>query len=126
VLITAALEQRVNIKFCIKLGEKPTETYEMLQTVYDHEALSRSSVFGWFKRFKDGRGVLQYDPRSGRLSTSRNAYRIANVREMLTRDFRMTLRMMSDELNIIRRRFFKSSMKIYGRARSAQSSPHTV
>jgi hypothetical protein len=33
--------------------------------------------------------------------------------------------MMAEELNIIRRRFVKSSMKIYGKGRSAQSSSHT-
>jgi hypothetical protein len=71
----------------------------MLQTVYGDESLSRSSAFEWFKRFKDWRD----DPRSGRLSTSRNADIIVNVREMVTRDRRLTLRMMSDELNINRR-----------------------
>jgi hypothetical protein len=43
---------------------------------------------------------LQDDPRSGRPSTSRNADTIANVREMVTRDRRLILRMMLDELNI--------------------------
>jgi hypothetical protein len=45
----------VNIKYV-------TETYEMLQTVDGDEALSRRSVFEWFKRFKDGREDLQDDP----------------------------------------------------------------
>jgi hypothetical protein len=45
------MEQRVNIKFCVKLGKTPTETYEMLQTVYGDEALSHSSVFEWFKLY---------------------------------------------------------------------------
>jgi hypothetical protein len=44
----------MNIKFGVKLGKTPTETHEMLQTVYGDEALSRSSVLEWFKRFKDG------------------------------------------------------------------------
>jgi hypothetical protein len=85
VFLTAVIEQRVNIKFCVKLGKTPTETYEMLQTVYGGEALSRSSsVFGWFERFKDGREDPLGDPRSGSPSTSRNADTIANVREMVT------------------------------------------
>jgi hypothetical protein len=49
VFLTAAMEQRVNIKFCVKVGKIPTETFEMLQTVYGDEALSRSSVLEWFK-----------------------------------------------------------------------------
>jgi transposase len=86
VFLTDVVEQRVNIKFCVKLGKTPTETYEILQTAYGDEAVSRNSVFEWFKRFKDGREDLQDDPRSGRPSTSRNADTIANVREMVTRD----------------------------------------
>jgi transposase len=74
----------VNIKFCVKLGKMPTESHEMLQTAYGDDSLSRSSVFEWFKRFKDGHGDLQDDPRSGRPSTSRNTDTIANVREMVT------------------------------------------
>jgi hypothetical protein len=69
----------------------------MLQIVYGDEALSRSSAFEWFK---DGLEDLQDDPQSGRPSTSRNADTIVNVREMVTWDRWLTLRMMSDELNI--------------------------
>jgi hypothetical protein len=42
----------------------PTETYEMLQSVYGDEALTHSSVFEWFKRFKNGHEDLQDDSRS--------------------------------------------------------------
>jgi hypothetical protein len=72
----------------------------MLLTVYSDEALSGSNVFEWFKLFKDGRADLQDDPRSGRPSTSRNANTIANIREMVTGDRRLTLRMMLDVINI--------------------------
>jgi transposase len=65
-----AMVQRMNTKFAFKLGKTPIETYEMLQTVCGDEALSRSCVFDWFKRFKDGREDLQDDPRSGRPSAS--------------------------------------------------------
>jgi hypothetical protein len=91
---------RDNIKFCFKLGGTPIETYEILQTVCGDEALSRSSVFKWFKRIKDGREDVQDDPRSGSPSASRNADTIANVREMVTRHRRGSLRKMEDELNI--------------------------
>jgi hypothetical protein len=57
-------------------------------------------VYGRFKRFKDWRGDLQDDPRSGRPSTSRNANRISNVREMSTRECLRAVRMMSAELNV--------------------------
>jgi hypothetical protein len=59
------MEQRMNIKFCVKLGKTPTETYEMLQTVYSDGALSRSSVFEWFKRFEDGREIFRMIQEAG-------------------------------------------------------------
>jgi hypothetical protein len=93
------MEQRVNIKFCVKLGKMPTDTYEILQTVYGDEALSCSSVFEWFKRFKYWREDLQDDPRRKLPTTSRNADTIAKVRKLVIRDRRLTLRMMSDQLN---------------------------
>jgi transposase len=77
------MEQRVNTKFCFKLGKTPTEIYEMLQTVCGDKGLSRSGVFEWFKRFTDGREDLPDDPRSGRPSASRNADTNANVCEMV-------------------------------------------
>jgi hypothetical protein len=49
VFLTAVMEQRVNIKFCVKLDKTGTETYEMLKTVYGDEALNRSIVFEWFE-----------------------------------------------------------------------------
>ena len=45
-------EQRVNVKFCVKLGKSAKETYHLLKKVYSDECLSRTQVFEWFKRFK--------------------------------------------------------------------------
>jgi hypothetical protein len=98
------MQQRVNTKFCFKMDKTPAEIYEMLQTVHGDEALSRSIVFKCFRRFKDGREDLQDDPRNGSPSTPRTADTIANVRDMLTRDRRLALRMMSDELNMNKER----------------------
>ncbi|XP_041379219.1 histone-lysine N-methyltransferase SETMAR-like [Gigantopelta aegis] len=35
------LEQRANIKFCVKLGKSATESLEMLKQAYRNEAMSR-------------------------------------------------------------------------------------
>jgi hypothetical protein len=40
-------DQRVNIKFCVKLGKTPTGTYA--HSVCGEEALSGSSLSEWFK-----------------------------------------------------------------------------
>ena len=42
-------EQRWAIKFCVKLGESATVTYEKLQRAYGENSLSRAQVFRWHK-----------------------------------------------------------------------------
>ena len=62
---------RVNVKFLAKLGKSATETYGLLKEVYGHDCLSRTRVFEWFKRFKEGREDIEDDPRLGRPSSSK-------------------------------------------------------
>jgi hypothetical protein len=38
------LEQRINIKFCAKLGKSTSETLQMLTEVYGADAMKKSSV----------------------------------------------------------------------------------
>jgi hypothetical protein len=42
-------EQCCAIKFCVKLGESATVTYEKLQRAYEEHSLSRAQVFRWHK-----------------------------------------------------------------------------
>ena len=65
-------EQRICIKFGFKIGKTATETYQLLQQAYAEDAMDRTQVFDWFRRFKEGRTSTESDPRSGRPSTSRN------------------------------------------------------
>jgi hypothetical protein len=64
------MEQRAWIKFCVKLKNTATETFEMLKSAYGEECLSRTSVFEWHEWFKEGRESLQDDERKGRPSIS--------------------------------------------------------
>ncbi|GFY07603.1 uncharacterized protein TNCV_4094731 [Trichonephila clavipes] len=41
--------------------------------------MSRARVFEWFRRFKEGRQLVNSDPRSGHPSTSHNEEKIAQV-----------------------------------------------
>ena len=45
-------EQRICIKFCFKIGKTATETYQLLQQAYGEDAMGRTQVFDWFRRFK--------------------------------------------------------------------------
>ena len=60
------LKERYAIKFCFKLGKNATETYGMLQTAFGPSCMNRASVFGWHKRFKEGRKSVKDDERCGR------------------------------------------------------------
>ena len=43
-----------------------TETYGILQTAFRPSCMNRASVFGWNKRFKEGRESVRVDERCGR------------------------------------------------------------
>jgi hypothetical protein len=45
------LEQRINIKFCVKLGKNASDTCAMLSEAYGGEAMKMPNVLEWHKRF---------------------------------------------------------------------------
>ena len=62
------LEERYAIKFCFKFEKNATETtYGMLQTAFGASCMNRASVFGWHKRFKEGKQSTRDDERCGKL-----------------------------------------------------------
>jgi hypothetical protein len=63
------LEQRINIKFCAKIGKSATETLQMLTEAYGADAMKMTSVFEWHRRFKEGREDEKDDERTGSLKT---------------------------------------------------------
>jgi hypothetical protein len=48
-------EQRVNIKFLVKLKKSATETFQLLTEAYGEDCISRARAFEWHKRFSEGR-----------------------------------------------------------------------
>ena len=58
-------EQRICIKFCFKIGKTATETYQLLQQACGEDAVSRTQMFDWFRRFKEGRTSVESDPPIG-------------------------------------------------------------
>jgi hypothetical protein len=65
------LEQRINIKFCAKFGKSASESLQMLTEAYGADAMKKSSVFEWRKRFKEGRENVKDDESTGRPKTHR-------------------------------------------------------
>ena len=93
-------EQRIAIEFCFEMGKTATETYQLLQQAYGEDAMGRTQVFDWFRRFKEGRTSVKSDPRLGRPSTSRNEEMIAKVRTIVRNNSRLTVREIADGCGI--------------------------
>jgi hypothetical protein len=89
-------EQCINIKFCFKLRKTFRDTHEMTKNVYDFQCVSRTCYYEWLKRFKDGRQSIN----EGRPSTSCEDAPVAQVREILRSDSRLTVREIAEECNI--------------------------
>ena len=91
-------EQSCDIKFCVKLGEFATVTYVKLQRAYGEHSLSRAQVFRCHKSFLEGREQVEDEPRIR--STSKTDDNVERVRSLVRSDLRLTLRMISSELNL--------------------------
>lgn len=94
------LEQRTNIKFLVKLGKSPIESYGMLRQAYGEAMMSRASVYKWHKRFCDGRDVVQDDPKSGRPLTIKTEANIQRVKDLMKSDDGLTIRIMAKRLSL--------------------------
>jgi hypothetical protein len=72
----AKIEQRLCIKFYVKLGKFVTEILEILREAFGEHYLSRKAVFEWNSLFKAGSVSAEDDERSGRPSTSKTTENI--------------------------------------------------
>ena len=96
--MTERLEQRYCIKFCLKLGDSQVETIRKIHTVFGDDDMGITHIKEWYNRFKDGRTLVESEPRSGRPSTCRNDQVIAKVNAVVMRDRRLTIREIAEEV----------------------------
>ena len=94
------IEQRYAIKFCVKLNKSATDTFASLTEAYGDATLSRTMVFKWHKAFKDGRGNVEDDPRSGRPISSTSDQNVEVVRAVMAKDRRLGVRMIAEETGL--------------------------
>ena len=62
--------------------------------------MSRTRLFEWHRRFKEGREEMEDDRRSGRPSTSKTDENVERVRQQVPSDRRLTVRMIADEVGM--------------------------
>jgi len=96
------MEQRINFKFCVKIGKSASETLALLTVAYGEYDVKKSSVFEWHRRFKEGREYVQDDPRSGQLKTQRTDANVDRIRTLVRSDRRLGVRVIAEQLNMNR------------------------
>jgi len=94
-------EQRVCIKFCVRLGKTGSDTFEMLKQTFGDSCMSCSRTFEWFGRFKSGRTSTANDDRSGRPSTATTPSKVEQVRVAVNQDHRHTIHDLCAEVGIV-------------------------
>ncbi|KAJ8954551.1 hypothetical protein NQ318_000785 [Aromia moschata] len=95
------LEQRMAIKFCVKLEKSAAETIPMLKNVFGVDCLSDRQIFRWHKAFAKGRSEdVNDENRAGRPSTSSSDNNVKRVRDLLNTYRRLSVRLISETLDI--------------------------
>jgi hypothetical protein len=64
-------KQRIDVKFCFKVGKTAAETHNILHEAYCDEAYSQTTNCKWFRHCKNGRTTTD-DECSDQPSTSRS------------------------------------------------------
>jgi len=72
----------------------------MLKLVYGEAAVTMEMVYKWFKQFCNGCELVEEEERSGRPSTSKTQENIERVSEMIQSNRQLTIREISEDLNI--------------------------
>jgi len=93
-------EQRVCIKFCVRLGKTRSETSEMLKQAFGDSCMSRSQTFEWFGCFKNGRTLTANDDQSGWPSMATTPTKVEQVRAAVNQDHRRTIHNLCAEVGI--------------------------
>ncbi|KAL4113365.1 hypothetical protein QTP88_016997 [Uroleucon formosanum] len=94
------IEQRINLKFLVKLGKSATESFNLLTEVYGDSVLSRPRVFEWHKRFREGREEVEDNQRVGRPCSSKTNDNISKINEIVRKDRCLSIRMIAEMVNI--------------------------
>jgi len=76
------------------------EMNEILKLVYGDAAVTMKMVYKWFKWFHNGCESVEDEERSGRPSTSKPQENVERVREMIRSNRQLTIREISEDLNI--------------------------
>ncbi|KAG5344036.1 MOS1T transposase, partial [Acromyrmex charruanus] len=107
-------EQRINVKFLVKLKKTPTECYKLLKEAYGENSLSRARVFEWYKRFSEGRESTEDDQRPGRPVSVSTPQTVTKINEIVREDRHMSIRLIAETVNADKETVRKILLKAIG------------
>ena len=68
--------------------------------VYGDNAMKKTAIYKWMKRFPEGRESVTDKERSGQPTTSRTEENIAKIRQIVRENRRLTVRSIAEQVNI--------------------------
>ncbi len=85
------LQQRSDIRFCVRSGLDQKQTIARLQAIYGQVTFSQPTVHRWWTRFHAGEADIQDQPCPGAV-LKRTADKVAEVKNFVENDQRTSLR----------------------------------
>ncbi|CAI9618761.1 unnamed protein product [Staurois parvus] len=79
-------KQRINIKFCMKISKRLSETLALLQQAYVEHSMKKSSVFEWHRRFEERWEDVHHAAISGQPNMQRMDEDVDRVRPFVRSD----------------------------------------
>jgi hypothetical protein len=92
--------QRSQVFALWSAGWSGAKIAEHLFSIHLENSIKKTAIYGWIERFKDGQSTVDDQPRSGRPCTSGGETSCQRVMALLDSDARLTVREMSDRLDI--------------------------
>lgn len=93
-------EQRINVKFIVKIEKKNFAwCYKLLTEGYCENSLSRAGVLQWFKQFSESQQSTEDDEFSGRPVSISTSQTVTNINKIASGDRRICIRMMAETVN---------------------------
>ena len=93
-------EHRSIIRFFVLEGQSLSNIHECMTAVYGDSAPSRTMVFEWARRFKDGQLNIEDSPRSGRPISATDERNIKAIEDLIVEDRRITIQEIAEILGI--------------------------
>ena len=114
-IMSEFVEQRSAIKFCLRNEISVAETFRMLQKAFGDLTMSQKNVYKWYKDFKEGRERVDDLERPGPPSTSTDEQHVNQIKELVHKNRRLTIRDLANTIGISRGSLNTISEDILGR-----------